>query len=332
MQFGQTKPPRGIIYDSNFGETIDTVLALALLHGYDGKSKARIACLCTSKANLKSAQLCDVIESFYASATTGIAALFITGLPIGLATGNSPDTPILSGTLARRDAKGQPVYKPRIHNPSDTAVPEILMRNALLAQYDGNVSVVLAGPATNLARLLSLRGCKEIIAAKVSNLVLTADGLRSDPAAARSVTAGWPTPIVLCDREVAAQLPYPGESIEKNFAYNTAHPIADAYRAAHSMPYDASAAAMAAMLYAIQSDQNYFKLSDPGSISIGDDGLAIFRVSSEDKHRSLVVDPARKDEVIETYVAMASAKPVPRSFRRQQQQENADKKDEEKNL
>jgi purine nucleosidase len=330
MQFGQTKPPRGIVYDSNFGETIDTVLALALLHGFDGKNKARIASLSTSKANLKSAQLCDVIENFYASATTGIAALFFTGLPVGLATGNSPDTPILGGTLTRQDDKGQPVYKPRIHSPTDTAVPEVLMRNALLAQYDGNASVVLAGPATNLARLLALRGCKEIIAAKVSKLVLTADGFRSDPAAAKYVTAGWPTPIVLCDREVPAQLLYPGESIEKDFAYSTAHPIADAYRAAHSMPYNAPAAAMAAMLYAIQPDENYFKLSDQGSISVGDDGQAIFRVSPEGKHQSLMVDPARKDEVIQICIAMASAKPVPRSFRRQQQQENADK-NEQKN-
>jgi hypothetical protein len=330
MQFAQIKPPRGIVYDSNFGETIDTVLALALLHGFEGKNKARIASLSTSKANLKSAQLCDVIEKFYASATTGIAALFISGLPVGLATGNSPDSPLLSGTLARQDDKGQPVYQPRIHGPSDTAVPEVLMRNALLAQYDGNASVVLAGPATNLARLLALRGCKEIIAAKVRRLVLTADGFRSDPAAAKYVTASWPTPIVLCDREVPAQLLYPGESIEKDFAYSTAHPVADAYRAARSMPYDAPAAAMAAMLYAIQPDEKYFKLSDPGILSIGDDGQAIFRVSSEGKHQSLIVDPARKDEVIRSFVSMAAAKPVPRSFRRLQQQENADQKDEQK--
>ena len=236
MQFSQTKPARGIVYDSNFGETIDTVLALALLHGFEGKSKARVACLSISKANLKSAQLCDVVEKFYASATTGLAALFMTGLPIGLASGASPDSPILTATLDHMDGEGKPVYTPRIQKLNDTAVPEVLMRNSLLAQYDGNCSVVLAGPATNLARLLALRGAEDLIASKVKMLVMTEESLDADAAAAKSVIASWPSPIVLVDREVSTQLLYPGASIEKDFGYTTAHPVADAYRAAHPAP------------------------------------------------------------------------------------------------
>ena len=311
MQFGQTKPPRGIVYDSNFAETIDTVLALALLHGFEGKGKARISCLCTSKANLKSAQLCDVVEEFYASATTGIAAMFFSGMAIGLANGTSPDSPILT-TLDRKDSDGKLVYKPRIQKTADTAVPEVLIRNALLAQYDGNASIVLAGPATDLVRLIALHGARELVAQKVSTLVITEEGLKADPAAAKSILAGWPTPIVFVDREVATQLPFPGASIEKDFAYNSAHPVADAYRASHSAPYDAPSAALAAMLYAIQPDEGYFKLS-------------------EGKPRRLLVDAARKDDIIQAYVQMASAKPVPRSFRRLKQNQNADKKDEQNN-
>jgi hypothetical protein len=312
MQFSQTKPPRGIVYDSNFGETIDTVLALALLHGFEGKTKARVACLSTSKANLKSAQLCDVVEKFYASATTGLAALFMTGLPIGLASGDSPDSPILTATLDRKDGEGKLVYTPRIQKMNDTAVPEVLMRNSLLAQYDGNCSVVLAGPATNLARLLALREAEDLIASKVKMLVMTEESLDADAAAAKSVIASWPSPIVLVDREVSAQLLYPGASIEKDFGYTTAHPVADAYRAAHAAPYDAPSAAMAAMLHAIQPDAGYFKLS-------------------AGKPEHLLINPDRKEEVIKTYVEMASAKPVPRSFRRLKLDDNADNKDEQKN-
>jgi hypothetical protein len=311
MQFGKTKPPRGILYDSSFGETIDTVLALALLHGFEGKGKARIACLSTSKANLKSAQLCDVIEKFYASATTGLAAQFFSGMAIGLADGNAPETKIITATLDRKDDAGKPVYAPRIREVSDTAVPEVLMRNALLAQYDGNASMVLAGPATDLARLLALRGAKDLIAHKVSRLVMTEEGLGSDPAAAKSVTTDWPTPVVLVDREVATQLLFPGTSIEKDFAYSPTHPVADAYRAAHAAPFDAPSAALAAMLYAIQPDEGCFKLS-------------------EGKPQRLLVNPDRKEAVIQTYVEMASAKPVPRSFRRLKVDENADNKDEQK--
>ena len=312
MQFGQTKPARGIVYDSNFGETIDTVLALALLHGFEGKSKARVACLSISKSSLKSAQLCDVVEKFYASATTGLAALFMTGLPIGLASGASPDSPIVTATLDRKDAEGKAVYTPRIQKLNDTAVPEVVMRNSLLAQYDGNSSVVLAGPATNLARLLALRGAKDLIARKVKMLVMTGESLDADAAAAKSVIASWPSPIVLVDREVSTQLLYPDASIEKDFGYTTAHPVADAYRAAHPAPYDAPSAAMAAMLHAIQPDAGYFKLS-------------------EGKPEHLLVNPDLREEVIKTYVEMASAKPVPRSFRRLKLDDNADNKDEQKN-
>ncbi|MCU1257401.1 MAG: hypothetical protein JWO80_286, partial [Bryobacterales bacterium] len=67
MQFaGIKKPPTGIVYDSDLGSGIDSVLALALLHGLDGRNEARIASLSISNPDLKAAQLCDVIEKFYA--------------------------------------------------------------------------------------------------------------------------------------------------------------------------------------------------------------------------------------------------------------------------
>ncbi len=332
MQFEQTKPPRGIVYDSNFGETIDTVLALALLHGFDGKMQARVAALCSSRSNLKSAQFCDVIEKFYASATTGIAAQFFQGLPIGLATGNklNDDTPILASTLARKDSDGKLVYSPRIHELKDTAPPEVLIRNALLAQYDGNAAIVMAGPASNLARLLALKGAKEIVASKVRVLAMVDVDFTSDVAAAKCVAAEWPTPIVLCGRDLGSQFLFPGESIEKDFAYTPAHPVADAYRACHAMPYDAPSWAMTAMLYAIKPDDRYFKVSEPGGISIGDDGQAVFRHSLEGKHRRLLAAPGQKERILKSYTELASAKPVPRSFRRLQQQQNVDVKDEQK--
>src|SRR3954452_10098326 len=122
MQFAPTKPPKGIVFDSSFGESIDTVLALGLLHGLEGKNQARIAALTTTKSNLKSAQLCDVIEKFYLSATTGPFAAFLQGLPVGMAVDGklASDTPILTGALAKKNAEGKSVYAPRIQNVNDT--------------------------------------------------------------------------------------------------------------------------------------------------------------------------------------------------------------------
>ena len=126
-----------------------------------------------------------------------------------------------------------------------------LIRNVLMAQYDQNAAVVLSGPATDLARLLDMYGVKEWIARKVRLLCVADSGIQADAAAARKVFAEWPTPIVTAGREIGEALPFPGDSIDKDFAWSAErHPVVDAYRAYQPMPYDAPSWAMAAMLYA----------------------------------------------------------------------------------
>ena len=74
MQFpGAAKPAVGIVFDSAMGR-IDDVLALAMLHGFEGKEQAHVAAVCVSSADLRAAQFCDGLSHFYASATTGTAA------------------------------------------------------------------------------------------------------------------------------------------------------------------------------------------------------------------------------------------------------------------
>ena len=139
--------------------------------------------------------------------------------------------------------------------------------------------------------------------------------IKSDIAAARKLFAEWPTSLIAVGSEVGAALPYPGASIETDFAWSTAHPVVDAYRAFKPMPYDAPATALAALLQAVHPDDGYFKLSDPGTISVQDDGRTQFTPAAEGKHRYLIVDPSQKDRVTELYTEMVSAKPVPRPGR-----------------
>jgi hypothetical protein len=115
---------------------------------------------------------------------------------------------------------------------------------------------------------------------------------------------------MMVGREIGDALPFPGASIDKDFAYSSTHPIADAYRAYKPMPYDASSWAMAAMLYAVHPNDGYFKLSGSGN------------------PRALTLDPEQKERIIRTYIEMASAKPVPRKPRRPP--DDKDKKEEEK--
>jgi hypothetical protein len=101
-----------------------------------------------------------------------------------------------------------------------------------------------------------------------------------------------PTPVVLVTRAMGESLPFPGASIEKDFAWTSDHPVADAYRAYQAMPYDAPSWDMAAVLYAVHPE--LFELSD----------------------RTL--KPTSQERILEAYVQIASAKPVVRQpgFRR----------------
>ena len=133
---------------------------------------------------------------------------------------------------------------------------------------------------------------------------------QQDAAALRKVLAEWPTPIFFCGREVGDALPFPGASIEKDFAWTPNHPVVDAYRAFRPMPYDAPSYDVAAAHFAVHPDSGFWKLSDPGEISVGADGRMKFAAQSGGRARALGIDPAQRDKIMEAFTTMASAKPV----------------------
>ncbi len=215
-----------------------------------------------------------------------------------------------------KKADGTPRFVNRVKLVRDTGDPDTLFRNYLEAQYDHNAFFILAGPATNLAAALEFRGMKELIAAK-TNYLVAACNVEADVVAARKVFAEWPTPIYSVSAEVGAAIPFPGASIDKDFVtVNPDHPLIAAYRAYKPMPYDTPAPAMVATLYAARPKEGYFKVSDPGTIAIRSDGHAAFTPSPQGTHYCLTADPEKRDKVVQTWVELASAKPVlPQRFR-----------------
>src|SRR5262245_761911 len=255
MQRGPGIPPVGIIFDSDLGNQIDDVLALALLYGLDGKSECRVVATTVSKPNLKSAALSEVIGRFYAGEVSAAFAATGRTLPVGLATagGHGEDTPMFS-VLGKRTAEGKPAYAHGIERIADTAEPVDVLRNALSAQQVGNAVVVVTGPASNLAALLQFPYAAPLITERARLLVIAAGSFpegKAEPAilgdipGAKKLFAEWPGPIVAVGSEVGEAVPFPGGAIEKDFAWSEAHPVADSYKANRQMPYDASTTAMA---------------------------------------------------------------------------------------
>jgi inosine-uridine nucleoside N-ribohydrolase len=351
MQFpGEGKPALGIAFDSDIGNSIDDVLALGLLYGFDSKkpTEARLVSISLTTSNLKAAGFCEAVDRFYTEITNReIPERFRRNNPpaIGLSLDGkmAADTALLSGPLSKRNEEGKLLYPHEIEKITDTADAAALIRNALTAQHDQNAAVVLSGPATNLAAVLDLHGAKEIIVAKVRVLAVAAGAypegspdaaILTDIAAAKRLFAEWPTPIVAVGPEIGEQLLYPASSIENDFGWTAAHPIVDAYRAFRPMPYDAPTAALAAALYAVRPDSGYFQLSEPGTISVLDDGSTRFALSPDGKHRYVILNPEKKEEITKTYTEIVSAEPPPRDLPRflRRLLEEEKKKEEEQKL
>jgi hypothetical protein len=306
----------GIVFDADLGNTMDDALALAMLFGFQGKNEARVLSVSTTKSSLEAAIFADVLVRFY----TGEPGPFAPAMPIGLSlAGNmAATTPILDAVV------GNAKYPRSILKLNDTADPVALIRNALSAQFDQNAMVVLSGPATNLAGVLALPGAAALIAQKVRVLVAAADALTmSDTPAARRLFAEWPGEIVVAPSELGEAFPFPGASVEKDFAWSEAHPLVEAYRGYRPMPYDAPALAMAAALYAVRPEANYFKVSDAGTIAVDGGGRWQFGAASGGRHRMLIGDVAQKERIQQVYAEMASTKPVGRAqrFRPEQKKE-----------
>jgi hypothetical protein len=327
---GAARPPIGIAFDGDAGNRIDAVLAIAMLNGMTAKTLARRISLSVSRPSLVSAQVADVVAAFYRGRPVagpgggiGQASEGMIGLPES--TTVSADAPPFAAILKSKAADGTPNYTSSITGLVNTAESSVLIRNLLLAQHDGNAAIVLAGPATGLVRMLDLYRSGPQIAAKCRQLVVAAGALpagaaepsiKSDIAAARRLFAEWPTPIVMVGTEVGDALAYPAASIERDFAWSPAHPVVEAYRAFKPMPYDAPAPALAAVLYAVQPDEGYFTLSEPGTISVLDDGRTQFAPQAGGKHRYLIVDPAQKARVLTQYTSLVAAPPAARPGRR----------------
>jgi hypothetical protein len=299
MQF-EGKQPLGVVYNTSMSRP-DAALALAMLYGYQGKREARIGSVSVNGAGLGAAIFCEIVQRFYAGGREGNGnSVLMPGLA---AEGPLPADPELVKPVVA-NAK----YVRSIKRVSDTSLPEAVIRNGVI--FNAEAVMILSAKATYLAKSLDLEGVKDIYKARVKMLVVVDSGEAQDAPAMRKVLAEFPSPIVFCGKEVGDALPFPGASIDKDFAWAPAHPVADAYHAFRTGVYDFPSYDLAAVLHAVHPDKGFFGLSEPGGIGVGDDGRMRFTAGAG-KVKALTVVPGQKEKIVQTFVEVAGAKIPP---------------------
>lgn len=333
MQAAPEEPePIGLILDGEMRGDPNDLIAFATAFGLSTaeEPQARILTLSLTGSSIEGAAFTEAVSRFYTMiALRDFPEEFrrYRGLPIGLDDSGdmSASVPVLANLLARKDAEGGPVYGHQVRELTDTADPAALIRNGLTAREDQSTIVVLNGPATNLARVLSLRGGAELIAAKVKLLVVAMGDLpsstsdphvRADVEGARKLFAEWPTSIVTVGTTLGEKLRFPGETMLAGFDWAENHPLVDGYGESPESPRDVSTREAAAILHAVRPEAGYFGRSQPGVISVGEDGGLRFEASLGGKHRYLTFDEAQADHLRQTYVELVTAMPAARELPR----------------
>ena len=313
-----------LIFDTDFGNDVDDVLALGVIHALERRGKCRLLAVTVTKDHEYAAPFVDVVNTFYGRGE----------VPIGVCrSGVTPAEGKYNGLCTKKD-DGKLRYPHNILSGYDAPDAVKVLRSALVSAEDGSVVLVQVGFSTNLANLLKskpdkisplsgiellkkkakllsiMAGAFTKIAAKDGNLHVHKEyNVVKDIPSAQSIAHEWPTPIVWSGYEIGIALPYPHESIEQDYQYVKHHPLADAYYLYSPPPHNRPTWDLTSVLYAVFPNRGYFDLSQPGHVIVTDDGVTNYKESSEGKQQYLKISDSQKVRITEALVQLSSQPP-----------------------
>jgi inosine-uridine nucleoside N-ribohydrolase len=295
----QAAAPVSIVFDTDMGNDVDDVLALALLHSLETRGEAKLLAVTITKDNRYAAPFTALINTWYGRPQ----------IPIGVVTDGvtKDDGKYLKPVLASFGADDRKTY------PDAVA----LLRETLKNQPDGSVTIVQVGFSTNLARLLAADG--ELVKKKVRLLCAMAGNfaqpkpeynVERDIASAQKLFRDWPGEVAASGFEVGAALRYPGARMATDFAWTDKSPLVEAYRAYKRMPYDEPLWDPSAALYAVRPNGGYFTLSAAGKIEVDGKGATRWLAGAGRQHY-LTVNDEQRARVVEA-ISLLVSEPVAR--------------------
>ncbi len=319
------KQPVPLIFDTDIGNDVDDVLALGMIHALQSRGECKLLAVTITKDHPLAASFVDAVNTFYGRGN----------VPIGVCRSGVTNT---EGKFIGLGAKmdGDRLRYPHDLLSGDNAPDAVeVLRKVLAAAEDGSVVIAQVGFSTNLANLLDskpdehsrLTG-EELVAKKVRLLSMMAGAFKQivgsggkphdhkefnvvkDIPAAKKLADSWPVPIVWSGFEIGLNLPYPHQSIERDYSYVEHHPLREAYVLYNPPPHDRPTWDLTAVLYGVRPEHEYFGVSEPGVVTVADDGLTTFSASDGGRHRYLIVDDARKSRILEALQLLSSQPPM----------------------
>lgn len=304
-----------VIFDTDVGNDIDDVLAMAMLYHYADSGLIDLQGITISKGNPDAARYADALNHYYGHP----------GIPIGyVGDGPNPEPGKYLRPTLDTLIDGKKVLPGGLLQVDSLLPAWRLHRKLLAAAADSSVVMIVVGPETNIrlllqsgpdeysplsgvelvgkkVRLLSVMGGRFDAHPSGENLENTEWNIVQDTVSARVLFDEWPGAVVASGYEIGNAVLYPASSILKDFEPAGRHPLAVSYKLFDKMPYDRPCWDLTAVLQAIEPEAQYFDLSAPGTIRVAEGGGTVFTPSANGRHRYLLLND-RRDALVQALV------------------------------
>ncbi len=309
-----------LIFDTDIGNDCDDVLALGMIHALQNRQECELLAVTITKDHDLAAPFVDAVNTFYGRGD----------IPIGVCRSGVTPEPGKFNAIANDQSK----YPHDLLSGKDAPDAVDLLRKTLASASDSSVVIVQVGFSTNLSNLLATKADSrsnlsgvDLVRKKVKLLSIMAGAFQKVPGekgamvdhreynvvkdipAAKRIATEWPTEIVWSGFEIGLALPYPHQSILRDFRYVPHHPLAEAYTLYQPPPHDRPTWDLTSVLYAVRPDHTYFKVSPVGDVKVEDDGFTTFSENPKGKSRFLILQEKDKGRITEALTLMSSQPP-----------------------
>lgn len=314
----QTDGATPVIFETDMGNDIDDALALDLLYKGMDAGHIRLLGISLNKRSDTAFEFIDLMNTWY-----GYPDIPIAYTPDAVISDEGDYT---APVCALKSSNGSPLFK-RSRKAGSWEDPVAMYRRLLASQPDNSVVVISVGFSGNLAALLEsgpdavspLTG-KELVARKVDYFSVMAGSFGTkkraefnvinDIPSARKFFAECPSPIVLTPFEIGKQVVYPGRSIESDFGWAERHPMVEAYKAYHAMPYDRPTWDVIATYYVLPHEPSSLTVSIPGRLSVDEAGFIYFTPDKNGRHCYLTADDRQAGMILGYFLRALPERPA----------------------